>query len=607
MLQPIICFLFLLISVTSIAQDKTTIKLNFNEVEKHTLKVEILPLKINATTVEFVIPKLTPGNYWPTNYIRFYSGFKAYDKNNIRLRTKRKKNKIIIYGANKLDRLCYSVKQNMGDKKIWDNVFGCGGTVFRKNAFLLNFDLVAGYFKGYDKLPIEIEVIKPQDLYASTAQQLIRQTPVQDNFMVKNYFDLVDKPTMYCKPDTTSFLVGNSKFYISVYAEQGNIKATRLKPTLKKIITSVNDFFGFLPVSEYHFLIYAVKPDSLKGYINRLGLYSALEHMNCSVYYGEDLADTNIVKSIFTDDAMHEFLHLWAPLTIHTDKIEDYNFETPDMSENIWFYEGFTDYLTAYIIGKYKLRDSFFENSLLAAISSAKKQKAISFTQNCLSLQSHSVFTALKKYHRLDNCYERGKLVAFCLDLELMKLSNNSFRLKNLMAKLYDTYAFKQKCKDNEFADVLISLTYPQIKPFIDKYVKGDELPPYQDYLALLGWRYIENNEKISSYGAYNFGYRPASKNIFMKDVKHSAIKIQNNDTLLEVNGKPPGNDWSDFFFPQKNDSIQIKVNRNGNVLYLKGLANDYRKIQGNGLLRTYNWQTRQVFFADFFGISPKD
>lgn len=607
MVRALGCFILLFITILSYAQDKTIIKLNLNQLAKQTLQVEVLPPKITSSTVEFVIPRLTPGNYWPINYIRFYSGFKAYDKNNIRLQTKRKKNKIIIYQADKLNKLCYSIHQNMGDKKIWDNVFGCGGTVFKKEAFLLNYNLVAGYFKGYDKLPIEIEVKKPENLYASTSQQLIKQTPTQDNFMVKNYFDLVDKPTMYCKPDTTSFLVGGSKFYISVYAEAGNIKSQRIKPTIQKVISSINDFFGFISVKEYHFLIYAVKPDSLKGYINRLGLYSALEHNNSSVYYLEDLADTNVVKSIFTDDCMHEFLHLWAPLTIHSDKIEDYNFDEPDMSENIWFYEGFTDYLTAYIIGKYNLQEDFFGNSLLGAISFAKKQKPISFTQSCLSLNKHSVFNAFKKFHRLNNCYDRGRLTAFCLDLELMKLSNNTFRLKNLMTKLYDNYAFKQKFKDNEFIDVLVSLTYPKIKPFLEKYVKGTALPPYQDYLVLVGWKYVEKNQKICSYGEYNYGYNSKSKKIFLKDVKQSTINIQNNDTLIEVNGKPMSEDWSAFYFPQKNDSIQIKVNRSGAVVELKGLATDYRKIKGAGLLRADNWQNRPFHFPDFFGNKRKD
>lgn len=606
MSQKIICFLLLLISVTSHAQDKTIVKLNLTQLQKKTLQVEVLPPTITTTTVEFVIPRLTPGNYWPVNYIRFYSGFKAYDKNNVRLHTKIKKNKIIIYGADKLSKLCYTIRQNMGGKKIWDNVFGCGSTTFKKTGFLLNYNLVAGYFKGYDKLPIEIEVTKPQGFYASTAQQVIKQTPTQDNFEVKNYFDLVDKPTMYCLPDTTSFQVGDSKFYISVYAEAGNIKATRIKPTIQKVISSINNFFGYLPVKEYHFLIYALKPDSLKGYIKRLGLYSALEHNNSSVYYLEDLADTNMVNSIFTDDCTHEFLHLWTPLTIHSNKIEDYNFDVPDMSQNIWFYEGFTDYLTAYIIGKYNLQENFFANSLMDAISFAKQQKPISFTQSCLSLNKHTVFNAFKKFHRLNNCYNRGKLLAFCLDLELMQASNNTFRLKHLMTKLYDNYALKPKFKDDEFIDVLTSLTYPNIKPFLENYVTGTSLPPYQNYLALLGWKYVEKNESVSSYGNYDFGYNPKSNKIFLKDVKQNTLHLQNNDTLIQVNGTPMGQDWSNFYFPEKNDSIQIQVNRNGTLLNLKGLASHYRKIKGNGLLRADNWQTRLYHFPTFFDNKTK-
>ena len=301
----LLCYLFFHLGCA--AQTKTCIHINLQDLKKTSLPVEVRVSEIKTEVLEFVIPRLVPGTYWPVHYERFYSDFKAYDKEHHRLKTKKVKNVIRIYEAKKLEKLCYTVKQNTGNKKIWDNGFGCGGTVFTRKAFLLNYALISGYFKGYENQPMEIEIEKPSDFYASTALEQKSSTQHTDVFVVKNYAGLVDKPTLYCKPDTCSFEVANCRFHISVFAEKGNIQSQVIKPIIQKTMGSISAFFGYLPIKDYHFLIYALKPDSLKGFINRLGLYSALEHENSSVYYLEDLANAGALQGFLKTPACMNF------------------------------------------------------------------------------------------------------------------------------------------------------------------------------------------------------------------------------------------------------------------------------------------------------------
>lgn len=298
---------------------------------------------------------------------------------------------------------------------------------------------------------------------------------------------------------------------------------------------------------------------------------------------------------------VHEFLHTWTPLTIHSDKIENYNFEQPDMSENMWFYEGFTDYLTDYIIEKNKVYPNYLSANLSGAIGFAKKQKEISFTESCLSLGKHSLFDAFQKSAIMDNCYQRGKIVAFCMDAELMKLSNGNYRLKNLMTKLYTIYALKKAFQDNELIDVIVNLTYPEMRPFLEKYVKGKDLPPYQDYLDKFGWKFIAKNENINSFGDYSLGFDYKSKRYFFLNVKNNPLGVINNDTLISVNNKPVGEDSPEMFFPEKNDSIKIEVIRNGKIILLHGTATAFRKKISNSIMKRKASENQKLYYDDFF------
>jgi len=191
-------FLFSVLSALSFAsgaQDKTVVSFNLKNITKGRLHIHVKAPAIQTATVEFIIPQIIPGTYMKVNYRRFYSEIKAFTSGGRKLRTKQKDNRFIIYDATELDHLEYDVTQSFGDRFIWDNILGCAGTVFSPEEFLINYQLITGYFRDFENLPFEIRITHPENLYGATSAAPTSRTREDDIFTAANYSALIAAPS----------------------------------------------------------------------------------------------------------------------------------------------------------------------------------------------------------------------------------------------------------------------------------------------------------------------------------------------------------------------------------------------------------------------------
>jgi predicted metalloprotease with PDZ domain len=72
------------------------------------------------------------------------------------------------------------------------------------------------------------------------------------------------------------------------------------------------------------------------------------------------------------------------------------------------------------------------------------------------------------------NVYEKGALLAMCLDIELRKLSNGEMGYRDMIRKLSQRFGENKPFKDDKLIDELVTVTgYPQVKDFYNKYIAG--------------------------------------------------------------------------------------------------------------------------------------
>ena len=96
------------------------------------------------------------------------------------------------------------------------------------------------------------------------------------------------------------------------------------------------------------------------------------------------------------------------------------------------------------------------------------------------------------------NVYNRGSMMATLLDIRLLELSNGEKGLRELILDLIEIYGPEHSFPENQFFDVLVEMTYPEIQNFIDNYIRGAEPLPYVEYFETLGINYDQGSNVFS-------------------------------------------------------------------------------------------------------------
>lgn len=580
--------------------------IDLTNVVEDRIKVTLKTPKMNGSKVTFQMPSIVPGTYSKLDYGRFVTDFAAFDLNNAQLPVLRKgDNQFEISQANKLDRVEYWVNDSWDDSNTKQFVFQPAGTNIEdgKN-FAINHHAFFGYFHNYKNLPIELRFKKNADLYGATPLKRKTISATEDVFTAPNYVFLVDNPLMYSKPDTVSYMVANTRVHVAIYSPSGTIKATQIMDYLQPITQALGTFFGTMPVSHYHFLMYFAGPDTeLPEVEEGLSGWGALEHSYSSFYFLPEIAYEDAIKNLVRDVCAHEFLHILTPLNIHSHEIEDFNFEKPDMSMHLWMYEGITEYfahLSQVQAGVISQDD--FKRVIREKIIGASKFAPLSFTK-----MSKKIVEPEYEKHYL-NVYQKGALIGMGLDLELIRLSKGKYGLRNLMLDLTKKYGANKPFDDKQLIKEIIKMTYPEIGKFFKQYVVGKNEIDYEQYLRTVGWQYAKS-ESVNrySFGEFGIGFDPETKRLFFAEVKENRFNIQENDFLFRINGQELTMEnvqllLGDELMNKQNDTpVTLTVERNGNTLDLVATPEMTAKNAPHVLRDTEKPNEQQLKYRQFW------
>ncbi|MES2864509.1 MAG: peptidase M61, partial [Bacteroidota bacterium] len=198
------------------------------------------------------------------------------------------------------------------------------------------------------------------------------------------------------------------------------------------------------------------------------------------------------------------------------------------------------------------------------------------------------------------NVYQKGALIAMCIDIQMRELSNGQRGILSLMQDLSNEFGSNKPFKDEELFATITRITYPQIGEFLNKYVAGETPIPYDDYFAKMGVTKV--NVMVSGNPFLKDGRIPlitvdgATKQIkALEDVSNNifmtTLGIKGNDVLKAFNDKEYNLDniydlimssesWKD------GEAISVTVTRDGKDQVLKGKIN-LPKEEKSGFMAT--------------------
>lgn len=545
------------------ALDTCRIALDLKEVKRDRVKVEINKLSFNSDTIKYYMPKVSPGTYSVKNYGRFIHKLKGYDKNGKKVRFKQSKceNIFTTEEGKKLSKIVYYVDDGWDKYKDDNYIFPPAATnIEEKENFVINHYGFWGYFKNHKNIPYKLTVNKPKGFYTSTPAGIIRNKE-KDIIFADNYYSLTDNPLMYCKPDTLSYKYKNTNIYISVYSKNEVNNSKHIKYSLNRALPALDNFFGELPVKEYHFMVYFTGYQQEK--LNEMSQFGGMEHKNCSFYLLPELYSKDYFKIQVTHILIHEFLHTITPLNLHDKGIQNFNFNNPLMSKHLWLYEGATEYFANLVM----LQNDIIQEKDFAEIIRSKILKMNEFKNDTFTVMSKNILKSTYNESYM-NVYSKGPILSFLLDLKIRKETNGEETLKSVIFKLYEKYKDSAFHDDSLFKEIA-ELSHHSVKPFINKYIASNDSLPFEELLPYLNWEYHHKKEMPRySFGVLTLELEEGKNLVVTKgDAKSNRFGLKKGDILLYINDISVTLDnhyqlAQKLYYPKKNKKITIKYKR---------------------------------------------
>lgn len=427
-----------------------------------------------------------------------------------------------------------------------------------------NFTSLALALEGQEQKAIEVDLRVPAAFLADKDDSRVRlacgleATPSQSDklriytLQADSYHELIDYPFEIAEQDTFDFIIQDDKhqttshhFYL---AGKHSANMGRLQQDITQICQTYLDWLGDAPFDDYTFMTFASGQD-----------YGGLEHINSTslITPRRDLpgADEPKVPSAdyqrFLGLCSHEYFHAWWVKTVRPDVMLDVDLRREAFTPLLWVFEGFTSYIDDFMLQASGVIDKANYLKLLTEQINRYYQTPGRAHQSV----AESSFDAWIKLYRNDentgnagiSYYNKGALVALCLDLTLLAKSDGRYRLFDVVKAFYS----QAKQKDNKrigISSADMGTVIAQFIPLADwqdferRYVNGVEELPMQELLAANGIT-VHTNTKETADKSLPWGMRctetPAGLMVNQVRRASAAAKagISAHDVIIALDG----------------------------------------------------------------------
>lgn len=495
--------------------------------------VELFTPQISKNTIRFYLPKVVPGTYAIYDFGRFISEFRAEDVHGNLLHAERGDiNTFLITDARRLHKISYWVDDSF-DATTGVPVSGMSGTSIEDGrGVVMNGHGFFGYFEGMEDMPIEVTLKKKSGYYGATAMPAVYPDERTEVYHAANYHYLVDMPILIAKPDTTTVRVGNADVLIAVSSPSGNVTSKFLAQHFADVLEAERKYMGGkLPVDRYAFLMHMLAPGENVG-------MGALEHYYSSLYVLPDVPQEQFIQPI-KDIAAHEFFHIISPLNVHSEQIRYFDFNNPEMSRHLWMYEGVTEYFSHHAQFVHGITDfEYFLQQMQDKISNS-----LVHYDDKLAFTRLSQGSLIEHQDQYGNVYEKGALIGLCLDVMLRKESHGESGLMDLMLRLMEEYGKDSYFKDRKLFSEIGSLTSPEVKKFLKRYVAGRKPLPLKQTFEAIGVEYTAPGAvKQFTFGNISLSYLEEVNRVKITSLAHQnafgkKMGYKVGDEIVSING----------------------------------------------------------------------
>lgn len=432
----------------------------------------------------FSLPAWTPGSYLIRDFARHVLSFTAQAGDR-------------PVPVQKLDKARWQCAPCAGPLIVTCEIYAWDDSV--RAAWL---DETRGYFngsavfvraEGRELLPVRLDIQPPaQGIGAGwrVATSLSRESAPDWGFggyRAADYAELIDHPVEMGNFDIIDYEAAGIPHHF-ILSGRHRADTARLAQDLQAICEEQVALFGQAPMSRYLFLTRVVK----KG-------YGGLEHRDsCALICArDDLPVAGEGKPsrgyrAFLGLCSHEYFHLWNVKRIQPQALAESALACEAYTEDLWAYEGVTSYYDELTLIRRGLIDLAAYCELLAE-AATRLWRTPGRRRQSLAASS---FDAWTKFYRPDentpnagvSYYNKGALVALCLDLKLRLETDGRCDLDQIMRALWQQYGHADlPVPERGLERLAQEISGLDLRDFFERMIRGTDDPPLAELLSGFG------------------------------------------------------------------------------------------------------------------------
>ncbi len=525
----------------------------------HYIYVDLTIDAITEPTLELQLPAWRPGRYELGNFAKNIKHLEVFDEENNPLSYSKSNKDLWVVNTNgfKKIKVTYS---------YYTSEINAGNCYADETVMYVNPVHLCLYVPNRMNETHQLELQIPADFKIATS---LKQ---ESNILIAESFDeLADAPFIASNQlQTQSYEVDNKVFWLHFNGEC-RPDFEKIKTDFIKFTKTQINFWGDFPVTEYHFM-FLVLP---------FKFYHGVEHQKSTVIaIGPGYAlNTGATYESLLGVSSHELFHTWNIKYIRPVEMLPYDFTKENYAKTGYVYEGFTTYYGDVLLltsGVFSVKEYFdtLEERLVKHFHN--------YGRFNLAVADSSWDTWLDGYvpgapYRKTSIYDEGNLIAFMLDVYIMKHSENKHSLRDVCRTLYNDFGKKNKGYTEEnIKELCNSFAGVSLKDFFDKYVYGtdDFETPLNECFSYLDIELIRSKSNHVSESVYGFKTIDFGMNRKVSLVAPYSPSwkagLSIGDEILAINGITFKNDFNDWMTYFEDLDIELMVSSSQKIKHIK-------------------------------------
>jgi predicted metalloprotease with PDZ domain len=500
MFKRVFALVALACCVQAVLGQRVSYIVSFPHLEHHEAQIELIVTDIPTRVAVFRMSRSSPGRYATHEFGKNIYDIRAFDQNGKAV------------AITRTDGDVYEVSHHSGYLRVQYTLYGnyADGTYVGLDPSGVHFNMPGAFLwlKGVENIPITIHFNVPEEWHWTVATQL---QPTGDalTFQARNFQYFMDCPTKIGPLRYRKWEVKNpdGKVYTFRIALDGGGDDTTFSlfsESVERIVRQAQAVFGETPAYDYGVYTFLA---SINPYVHGDGM----EHRNSTmisipaVFRGDER---------FLDVFAHEFFHCWNVKRIRPKTLEPFNFEKSDMSHELWFAEGFTQYYGGLLVLRSGSgRDTDYVKKTVAGLINTKVNTPGARLYSPVQASEEAVFTdagvSVDKTNYpnvFTSYYPYGGSIALALDLQLRSQYHKT--LDDLMEAAWKKFGKPEiPYTVPGLQEVLAGVTGDKkfAETFFQKYVYGHEPIDFTTLLAPAGFLLKKTEEGRAWIGASRF------------------------------------------------------------------------------------------------------